>query len=409
MPPRKATAKRARGGASSSSRAPRVIFDENRFLLRILWFEKMKGDCMIVEKSLHPRIDAEVPIRAEFDKFGWGALLDVKGDYYPELVWQFYANMEDKDITGMDVIRTFVKGVRIELTSDFLAQILNVPNDGPPLVYNQIDIILSDLGYSIVQVARCLVYFKVQTGSRSSFLPTHIPLIDRLICFFIGANIVPRKSGNNELRNLDIYIVDKFLNGLGAISAIPVATIIIAHMRHVTHMMTSARNAKQHALFAISILRIMAVLGVDLSGVTSFAPTTKHMLSAPVMTGMYFIYRQGTWWRNPDSQNLRRHVRDPGIPPPTAEELALEARVQDDVPLEHTDEPRADISSSTGHRGALAEFILLLLIVWIMSSRMARLEHHAMTHTYSPDINAPPYDRSVLADLEESDSATDDE
>lgn len=94
--------------------------------------------------------------------------------------------------------------------------------------------------------------------------------------------------------------------------------------------MTSARNAKQHALFAITISRIMATLGVDISGETSFAPTTKHMLSAPVMTGMYFIYGQDTWWRNPDSQNLRRHARDLGISSPTAEELALEARVQDD-------------------------------------------------------------------------------
>lgn len=109
--------------------------------------------------------------------------------------------------------------MRIELTSDFLAQILNVPNDGPPVIYNQFDIVLSDLSYSIVQAAQRLSYHKVKTGSRSSFHPTHIPLIDHLICFFIGANIVPRKSGNNELRNLDIYIVDKLLNGLGAISA----------------------------------------------------------------------------------------------------------------------------------------------------------------------------------------------
>lgn len=35
---------------------------------------------MIVEKSIHPRIDIEVPIRAEFNKFGWGALLDIMGD-----------------------------------------------------------------------------------------------------------------------------------------------------------------------------------------------------------------------------------------------------------------------------------------------------------------------------------------
>lgn len=111
MPPRKATSKRARTGALSS-RAQRVVFDESRFTSadNFTWYAKLKDNGMIFEKSIHPRIDAEVPIRAEFENFGWGSLLDIKGDYYPELVWQFYANMEDKDITGMDAIRTFDKG-----------------------------------------------------------------------------------------------------------------------------------------------------------------------------------------------------------------------------------------------------------------------------------------------------------
>lgn len=46
--------------------------------------------------------------------------MDIKGDYYPELVQQFYANIEDKEINGMEFIRTFVKGVRIELTRFYL-------------------------------------------------------------------------------------------------------------------------------------------------------------------------------------------------------------------------------------------------------------------------------------------------
>lgn len=44
-----------------------------------------------------------------------------------------------------------------------------------------------------------------------------------------------------------------------------------------------------------------------------------------------------------------------------------------------------------------------------LCSRMARLENHAMNHTYSPEINEPPYDRSALEDLEELESATDEE
>lgn len=199
------------------------------------------------------------------------------------MVWQFYANIEAEEIIGMDVIRIFVKGVRIELTSDFLAQILNVPNNGPPVVYNQFNAIVSDPIYDIFQAKRFLTYSKVHTGSRFSILPTYISLIDRLICYFISANIIPRKSSNNEVNNLDVYIVDKLLNSLGDVSEISLATIMIAHMRYVTHM-ASAKNSRQHAPYAIIISRIFAILGVDLSGKTSLAPAPKHVLTAQVMT-----------------------------------------------------------------------------------------------------------------------------
>lgn len=39
---------------------------------------------MIVEKSIHQRIDAETQIRVEFDKLGLGPLNDIKSDNYPD-------------------------------------------------------------------------------------------------------------------------------------------------------------------------------------------------------------------------------------------------------------------------------------------------------------------------------------
>lgn len=38
------------------------------------------------------------------------------------------------------------------MTSEFLEQILNVPNDGPSVVYNQFDVIVSDPDYEIFQL-----------------------------------------------------------------------------------------------------------------------------------------------------------------------------------------------------------------------------------------------------------------
>ncbi|XP_075483712.1 uncharacterized protein LOC142523866 [Primulina tabacum] len=113
------------------------------------------------------KLNKKNTVRAEFNKFGWRPLLDNADPYYPELVWQFYANFEEKNKTGMQHIRTYVKGVTIELTTASLAAILKFPNDGPLVVFNQLDIFLSDITFRIPQAWSRLHYFTSQTGSRS--------------------------------------------------------------------------------------------------------------------------------------------------------------------------------------------------------------------------------------------------
>lgn len=402
MPPRRV--KRGRTSSSSSLRLVRVEFDHSRFtsLEHSLLYEKLKDNKVIVEKFIHPRIDAEVPIRTEFEKLGWGSLLDIKGDYCPDLVWQLFANIEEKETIGLPIIRSFVKGVPIELTTDFLAELLHVPNDGPFVNYNQYDTVFSDPDFGFHAATIRLTYDRSQTGTRLSILPTSIPLIDRLICYFISNNIIPRKSGNNELRNMDIYIIDKMLNGLGDVSALPAASIILAHMRYFAHLV-SLKSIKNHAPFSITISRILTACGVDFTGETSLSPAPTHALTAAAMTGMYFISRRGVWYRNPDSRNLDYHVRDPPIPAPTGAEQAREERLHEEESLDRAGSSYgAAPTSSRAPRGTRGVYSSLFYCQDDLSSRMARLEHHAMTQTYSLDITAPPYDRSALYGLEES-------
>lgn len=65
MPPRKLVSKRARGGASSSRGVPRIEYDGYRFSDgdNFHWYNKLKDNNMIVERSIRPRIDCEVPIQ----------------------------------------------------------------------------------------------------------------------------------------------------------------------------------------------------------------------------------------------------------------------------------------------------------------------------------------------------------
>lgn len=410
MPPRRQE-KRGRGNGASSSSIVLSEFDPSHFtaLEHSVLYDRLKENGLIVEKSISPRIDAETEIRAEFDKFGWGPILDITGDYFPELIWQFYANIEMKNEVGVSVIRTFVKGVRIELMTNFLAELLHVPNEGPFISYNPLDTVYSDPQYRFQFAADRLQYRRVQTGSRFSILPTFVPLIDRLILYFISSNIVPRKAGNNELRNIDTYIIDKMLNGLGNVPALPVASILLFHMREFARLI-SLKITKHHAPFAIIISRILAACGVDFTGETRLSTSPTHALTSAAMTGMYFICRQGVWYRNPDSRNLTRHIRDPLIPAPTIADQDREERVHEEEALDrtwssHGAAPRAS-RTPKGTRGVYSSIFDCLDD---FSSRMARLEHHAMTSTYSSEITAPPYDRSAIHDLEESPSASDDE
>ncbi|XP_073119553.1 uncharacterized protein [Henckelia pumila] len=59
------------------------------------------------------------------------------------------------------------------------------------------------------------------------------------------------------------------------------------------------------------------------------------------MTGMYFIFRQGGWYKNPERCNTHYHARDPPVPPPTAADEAREARIQEEAALDQAADPPA--------------------------------------------------------------------
>ncbi|KAI5653416.1 hypothetical protein M9H77_30603 [Catharanthus roseus] len=61
---------------------------------------------------------------------GWPPLFYISGDYYPDLVREFYANMTHKTNKDLQTIISIVKGVRIILDRECLAPILWIPDNG---------------------------------------------------------------------------------------------------------------------------------------------------------------------------------------------------------------------------------------------------------------------------------------
>ena len=73
-------------------------FDRTHFLSRETsdWYRARTQDPyprFIIERTVEPALDHELQLRGAFDTLGWGRILDLSTDFYPELVVQFYANI----------------------------------------------------------------------------------------------------------------------------------------------------------------------------------------------------------------------------------------------------------------------------------------------------------------------------
>ncbi|KAF3436653.1 hypothetical protein FNV43_RR19400 [Rhamnella rubrinervis] len=112
-------------------------------------YEEKKSNAIMVEKIVSDEIDSTFGICLAFDMLGWVLVLNFEGNYYPQLVREFYANIEDKDDVGVSGVVLFVKGCRIKLHRATLAHILGVLGEGPSVEFS------NDVRASSLNEVRC--------------------------------------------------------------------------------------------------------------------------------------------------------------------------------------------------------------------------------------------------------------
>ena len=159
-------------------------------------------------------------------------MLDLAGRYYSRLVREFYANIENKDIGGIDRVVSHVKGSRIELDRDSLSRIVGVSNEGPSVEFFK-DAALSDRQYTLKNALLRLDYFAIrnaQTGDMV-FRTPNMFIQQRLLVYLYSSNVIPLASSLNEVRCSDIYLLDKMLHGLQGVEGIPFASIVLFRFR----------------------------------------------------------------------------------------------------------------------------------------------------------------------------------
>ena len=93
------------------------------------WLDEMRGKKFVIEKTIHPTIDVLYGITNLFRNLGWERCLELSGEYYPELVLEFYSeiNLRQSSAAG---IHSEVQGKSINVTPSVLLRCLGLPNKG---------------------------------------------------------------------------------------------------------------------------------------------------------------------------------------------------------------------------------------------------------------------------------------
>ncbi|CAH9120081.1 unnamed protein product, partial [Cuscuta europaea] len=189
--------KRRNDATSSSSSVPRFTSTENE-----AWYDQRKKWKIVIEKTVHPEIEALYRLSDAFHKLGWAVMLTLTGAFYPTLVWEFYGNIEKKMDPFGNIVST-VKGTKITISKQQLSNLLRVPNDGHPVEMNSV-VVLTDPTYKEIDVMN-------NYGFDEELKARVLEPRERLIAYLLSFNILPRASDTHVLRRLDLYLMHKMM------------------------------------------------------------------------------------------------------------------------------------------------------------------------------------------------------
>ncbi|OMO69043.1 hypothetical protein COLO4_29305 [Corchorus olitorius] len=80
------------------------------------WYKDQLGKKFIEETHVPEELDNLYGVTASFDVLGWTPILGLPKDYFPDLVREFYANLEEREKDICVSLHSTVAGVAIEIT-----------------------------------------------------------------------------------------------------------------------------------------------------------------------------------------------------------------------------------------------------------------------------------------------------
>ncbi|OMO55660.1 Peptidase A1 [Corchorus capsularis] len=190
--------------------------------------------------------------------------------YYPDLVKQFYANI-NKDREGYEyTITTMVKGKDIVVDEEYLCQMLGLNNEGSMFYFIYVDGEQRTATESTWKRDGALRRFDIPLGmdnqGNREVKVKYMEPRDRLVCYLLHHNVIHRSSNKHKFRIEDFYVVDKLCHGLGRCGGIPMAKLLLSRIWEVVN---STYDYKTF-VFPLLISKILINEGVEVDGELHF-------------------------------------------------------------------------------------------------------------------------------------------
>ncbi|XP_071932873.1 uncharacterized protein [Coffea arabica] len=243
-------------GEGTSRGAGRSVFDSARFTNRRNqeWHEEHANLEFLFEMHVNPTVEMMYNISEAFAQQGWAPILTLPNHYYPDLVREFYANIESKARHSGEIVESWVRGRRITLSCQDLAAILGCMDDGRPVDLKKEFVPPNRRWDPSLAMARFgLEYQPFRSTRKETILENVFEPRHRLIIYMMAHNVIPKKTGHTEVRKSDIYFLDyMFHNRTSPYARISLPTIIISHIRSTARRKTTS--------FKLSFPRLLTLI-----------------------------------------------------------------------------------------------------------------------------------------------------
>ncbi|GAV60763.1 hypothetical protein CFOL_v3_04292 [Cephalotus follicularis] len=206
-------------------------------------------------------------IRPWLEQLGWFDYLCSSDPIYPRIVTLFYANLEK---TTTCVTKSFVLGVAVNITPEFIGETLGIPCTG---ITHFNDIERSDA------LEICLE--RPNVNPIMTVTSNHLPITTRILLWLVTNTLLPKEGSHTLPSERDLKLIACIKNG----------TLVNLPYLIVNHIL----SRPNHLPYPMLLSRILVTLDIDLSDEHNVKPKSKQLVNKAGLRSRNIKFEDGQW------------------------------------------------------------------------------------------------------------------